>query len=100
LWIANDIRAPHKYSSWEMSISADHSPFPTTGRERIQTTAFSAEQALTKDTVPVNVDAIIFWHAHDARNAALNITDYRRAIDRVAQTLGHLLGVESCAQSA
>jgi regulator of protease activity HflC (stomatin/prohibitin superfamily) len=30
--------------------------------ERIQTTAFNAEQALTKDTVPVNVDAIIFWH--------------------------------------
>src|SRR5260221_1406634 len=54
--------------------------------ERIQTTAFSAEQALTKDTVPVNVDAIIFWHVHDARNAALNITDYRQAIDRVAQT--------------
>jgi regulator of protease activity HflC (stomatin/prohibitin superfamily) len=54
--------------------------------ERIQTTAFAAEQALTKDTVPVNVDAIIFWHVHDARNAALNITDYRQAIDRVAQT--------------
>src|SRR5438067_13234580 len=33
---------------------------------RIQTTAFNAEQALTKDTVPVNVDAIIFWHVHDA----------------------------------
>jgi len=32
--------------------------------ERIQTTAFNAEQALTKDTVPVNVDAIIFWHVH------------------------------------
>src|SRR5258705_2912363 len=54
--------------------------------ERIQTTAFTAEQALTKDTVPVNVDAIIFWHVHDARNAALNITDYRQAIDRVSQT--------------
>ena len=54
--------------------------------ERIQTTAFAAEQALTKYTVPVNVDAIIFWHVHDARQAALNITDYRQAIDRVAQT--------------
>jgi regulator of protease activity HflC (stomatin/prohibitin superfamily) len=54
--------------------------------ERIQTTAFNAEQALTKDTVPVNVDAIIFWHVHDARKAALEITDYRQAIDRVAQT--------------
>ena len=54
--------------------------------ERIQTTAFNAEQALTKDTVPVNVDAIIFWHVHDARKAALEITNYRQAIDRVAQT--------------
>jgi len=54
--------------------------------ERIQTTAFNAEQALTRDTVPVNVDAIIFWHVHDAEKAALAITDYRAAIDRVAQT--------------
>ena len=54
--------------------------------ERIQTTAFNAERALTRDTVPVNVDAIIFWHIHDAEKAALSITDYRQAIDRVAQT--------------
>jgi regulator of protease activity HflC (stomatin/prohibitin superfamily) len=54
--------------------------------ERIQTTSFNAEEALTKDTVPVNVDAIIFWHIHDAQKAALAITDYRQAIDRVAQT--------------
>jgi regulator of protease activity HflC (stomatin/prohibitin superfamily) len=54
--------------------------------ERIQTTAFNAEQALTKDTVPVNVDAIIFWNVHDAEKAALAITNYREAIDRVAQT--------------
>jgi regulator of protease activity HflC (stomatin/prohibitin superfamily) len=54
--------------------------------ERIQTTAFNAEQALTRDTVPVNVDAIIFWHVHDAEKAALAITNYQEAIDRVAQT--------------
>ena len=54
--------------------------------ERIQTTAFNAEQALTRDTVPVNVDAIIFWHVHDAEKAALAITNYIEAIDRVAQT--------------
>jgi regulator of protease activity HflC (stomatin/prohibitin superfamily) len=54
--------------------------------ERIQTTSFNAEEALTKDTVPVYVDAIIFWHIHDAQKAALAITDYRQAIDRVAQT--------------
>jgi len=61
--------------------------------ERIQTTAFNAEHALTKDTVPVNVDAIIFWHVCDAQKAALAITDYRQAIDRVAQTtLRELIG--------
>jgi regulator of protease activity HflC (stomatin/prohibitin superfamily) len=54
--------------------------------ERIQTTSFNAEQALTRDTVPVNVDAIIFWRVHDSRAAALEITDYRTAIERVAQT--------------
>lgn len=54
--------------------------------ERIQTTAFNAEQALTRDTVPVNVDAIIFWHVHNAEKAALAITNYREAIDRVSQT--------------
>src|ERR1700721_4242526 len=48
--------------------------------ERIQTTAFSAEEALTKDTVPVNVDAIIFWFVHDAQKAALNIPNYRETI--------------------
>jgi regulator of protease activity HflC (stomatin/prohibitin superfamily) len=56
--------------------------------ERIQTTGFNAEQALTKDTVPVNVDAIIFWHVSDAEKAALAITNYREAIDRVATNSG------------
>ncbi|MDA3921604.1 MAG: slipin family protein [Salinisphaera sp.] len=54
--------------------------------QRIQTTGFNAEEALTRDTVPVNVDAIIFWHVHDAEKAALAITNYRQAIDQVAQT--------------
>jgi len=54
--------------------------------ERIQTTAFNAEEALTRDTVPVNVDAIIFWNVHDAEKAALAITNFQQAIDRVAQT--------------
>ncbi|GAB3766520.1 slipin family protein [Ramlibacter monticola] len=66
--------------------------------ERIQTTAFNAEQALTRDTVPVNVDAIIFWHVHDAQKAALAITDYRQAIDRVAQTsLREMIGASMLA---
>ena len=66
--------------------------------QRIQTTAFNAEQALTKDTVPVNVDAIIFWHVHDAEKAALAITNYREAIDRVAQTsLREMIGASMLA---
>ncbi|MGC1576321.1 MAG: SPFH domain-containing protein, partial [Beijerinckiaceae bacterium] len=66
--------------------------------ERIQTTAFNAEQALTKDTVPVNVDAIIFWHVHDAEMAALKITNYLQAIDRVAQTsLREMIGASMLA---
>jgi regulator of protease activity HflC (stomatin/prohibitin superfamily) len=66
--------------------------------ERIQTTAITAEQALTKDTVPVNVDAIVFWHVRDAQKAALNITNYREAIDRVAQTsLREMIGASMLA---
>ena len=54
--------------------------------QRIRTTEVNAEQALTKDTVPVNVDAIVFWMVHDPERAALEITDYVSAIQRVAQT--------------
>jgi regulator of protease activity HflC (stomatin/prohibitin superfamily) len=54
--------------------------------QRIQTTEFNAEQALSKDTVPVDVDAVIFWQIHDPERAALEIADYRSAIERVAQT--------------
>ena len=66
--------------------------------QRIQTTSFNAEQALTRDTVPVNVDAIVFWTVHDAAKAALEITDYRQAIDRVAQTsLREMIGASPLA---
>jgi regulator of protease activity HflC (stomatin/prohibitin superfamily) len=54
--------------------------------QRIRTTEVIAEQALTKDTVPVNVDAIVFWMVHDAERAALEIADYDSAVQRVAQT--------------
>jgi regulator of protease activity HflC (stomatin/prohibitin superfamily) len=54
--------------------------------QRIQTTGFNAEEALSKDTVPVNIDAVVFWQIHDPERAALEITDYRQAIERVAQT--------------
>jgi regulator of protease activity HflC (stomatin/prohibitin superfamily) len=54
--------------------------------QRIQTTNFNAEQALTRDTVPTNIDAILFWQVHDAERAALEIANYRQAILSVAQT--------------
>ena len=66
--------------------------------ERIQTTAFNAEQALTRDTVPVNVDAIIFWRVENAERAALTISNYRQAIERVAQsTLRETIGASHLA---
>jgi regulator of protease activity HflC (stomatin/prohibitin superfamily) len=54
--------------------------------QRIQTTEINAEKALSEDTVPVNIDAVIFWQVHDPERAALEIVDYRQAITRVAQT--------------
>ncbi len=64
--------------------------------QRIQTTEFNAEQALTKDTVPANIDAILFWQVHNAERAALEITDYKAAILRVAQTsLREMIGSSS-----
>jgi len=53
---------------------------------RIQTTTIAAEQALTRDTVAVGVDAIVFWQVGDAKDAAIRIANYREAIERVAQT--------------
>jgi regulator of protease activity HflC (stomatin/prohibitin superfamily) len=54
--------------------------------QRIRTSEFSAEQALTRDTVPVNVDAIVFWMVHNPEHAALRIADYNSAVQRMAQT--------------
>ena len=54
--------------------------------QRIQTTEIRAETALSKDTVPVNIDAVVFWQIHDPQRAALEISNYRQAIMQVAQT--------------
>jgi regulator of protease activity HflC (stomatin/prohibitin superfamily) len=45
--------------------------------QRTITTGFAAEQTLTSDTVPVNVDAVLFWMVHDAEKAALEVQNYR-----------------------
>ena len=54
--------------------------------QRVMVTPFNAEKALTKDTVPVNVDAVLFWMVWDAQKAALEVADYRNAISWAAQT--------------
>jgi regulator of protease activity HflC (stomatin/prohibitin superfamily) len=53
---------------------------------RVAVTSFSAEKTLTKDTVPVDVDAVLFWVVWDAEKAALEVTDYNAAISWAAQT--------------
>ncbi len=53
---------------------------------RVMVTPFSAEKTLTKDTVPVDVDAVLFWVVWDAEKAALEVADYRAAIGWAAQT--------------
>jgi regulator of protease activity HflC (stomatin/prohibitin superfamily) len=54
--------------------------------QRTITTSFAAEQTLTSDTVPVNVDAVLFWLVHDPQKAALEVQDYAQAVSWAAQT--------------
>lgn len=54
--------------------------------QRIHASAFNAEQTLTKDNVPVDVDAILFWVVWDAEKAALEVADYLEAVSWAAQT--------------
>lgn len=53
---------------------------------RVITTSFTAEKTLTKDTVPVNVDAVLFWKVVDPKKAALDVADYKSAISWASQT--------------
>ncbi len=53
---------------------------------RVIVTSFNAEKTLTKDTVPINVDAVLFWVVWDAQKAALEVQNYRDAIAWAAQT--------------
>lgn len=54
--------------------------------QRVITTNFAAEQTLTLDTVPVNVDAVLFWMVYDPEKAALEVQDYAQAVSWAAQT--------------
>ncbi|HUE99523.1 MAG TPA: slipin family protein, partial [Anaerolineales bacterium] len=53
---------------------------------RVMVTPFAAQKTLTKDTVPVDVDAVLFWVVWDAEKAALKVENYRAAVDWAAQT--------------
>jgi len=65
---------------------------------RVMVTPFNAEKTLTKDTVPVDVDAVLFWMVWDAEKAALEVNDYRGAIAWAAQTaLREIIGQMSLA---
>jgi regulator of protease activity HflC (stomatin/prohibitin superfamily) len=66
--------------------------------QRVIVSPFSAEKTLTKDTVPVNVDAVLFWLVWDAEKAALEVEDYRAAISWAAQTaLREVIGARNLA---
>jgi len=54
--------------------------------QRVRVTDFKADQTLTKDTVPVNVDAVVYWTVWDVEKAALEVQDYEMAISQIAQT--------------
>lgn len=54
--------------------------------QRVRVSAFKAEQTLTKDTVPVNVDAVVYWTVWDVEKAALEVQEYQTAIEHIAQT--------------
>jgi len=53
---------------------------------RVITTTFKTEKTLTKDTVPVDVDAVLFWKVIDPKKAALDVADYQSAISWASQT--------------
>lgn len=59
---------------------------PTWIDHRVMVTPFAAQKTLTKDTVPVDVDAVLFWVVWDAEKAALEVEDYKSAVDWAAQT--------------
>jgi regulator of protease activity HflC (stomatin/prohibitin superfamily) len=67
--------------------------------QRVITTTFAAEQTLTSDTVPVNVDAVLFWMVYDPEKAALEVQNYPTAVSWAAQTtLRDIIGRTSLAE--
>lgn len=67
--------------------------------QRIRVTDFKADQTLSKDTVPVNVDAVVYWTVWDVEKAALEVQEYEKAISYIAQTgLRDMIGKHDLAE--
>ena len=67
--------------------------------QRVRVTDFKADQTLTKDTVPVNVVAVLYWTVWDVEKAALEVQDYQTAIQYIAQTgLRDIIGKHELAE--
>ena len=67
--------------------------------QRVRVTDFKADQTLTKDTVPVNVDAVVYWTVWDVEKAALEVQEYETAISYIAQTaLRDMIGKNELAE--
>jgi len=67
--------------------------------QRVRVTDFMADQTLTKDTVPVNVDAVAYWTVWDVEKTALEVQDYEKAIAYIAQTgLRDIIGKHELAE--
>jgi regulator of protease activity HflC (stomatin/prohibitin superfamily) len=67
--------------------------------QRVRVTDFKAEQTLTKDTVPVNVDAVVYWTVWDVEKAALEVQEYQKAIAYISQTgLRDIIGKHELAE--
>jgi len=68
---------------------------------RVRVTAFYAEETLTADLVPLNVDAVLFWHVWDAAAACTEVGDFNRAVEMAAQTaLREAIGRAAAAEVA
>jgi len=82
-WVMRRAAKPHGFSGSGVPVANNKLAVI---EQRVHITAFNAQQVSTRDTVPVNVDAFMFWYVHDAQKATLAITEYRQVIEGVAQT--------------
>ena len=81
------VPAPRIAQQWERAVVLRFGRFVgLRGPGLFWVVPFMAEQTLTSDTVPVNVDAVLFWMVHDAQKAALEVQDYAQAVSWAAQT--------------